>query len=351
MRVKKPFRALGRIVFSKAPIEAQLIVTRRCNLSCGYCSEYDHSSAPAPVQALKERIDALHRLQVVHISMLGGEPLLHPQIDEIVAYAASRAQVSITSNGFLLSEEMIERLNQAGLSNMQISIDTFRPEPSGYIQKSLKTILPKLERAKRLANFDLNVNVVLCPGSQDQFVELFRELRDLGVSVTIGLIHNERGKVEIGGAHSLALWDHFYREGSAISFVEYEYGRRLLLGQRPAWKCRAGARYLYVDEFGQAQFCSAQRGKLNKPISSYSRAEIRRQSGRHKGCESGCSIFCVYRASQVDNAPLALVGALVEMVVHGLRWRNGYARHREAVPQPAAPRPARRKEILPDLGQ
>ena len=41
MQVKNVIQAIPRILFTNAPMDAQLIVTRRCNLSCGYCSEYD----------------------------------------------------------------------------------------------------------------------------------------------------------------------------------------------------------------------------------------------------------------------------------------------------------------------
>jgi len=267
---------------------------------------------------LKNRIDALHRLQVVDITLLGGEPLLHPQIDKVVAYANAHAQVSITTNGFLLSDKLIERLNDAGLSNMQVSIDTLYPDTSGYIQKSMRSVAPKLERLKRLARFDVHVNTVLCENSKDQFTALLHELEKFGFFVSVGLVHNERGMVEISGSDYLDLWEYFFRKGTPASLIEYEYGRQLLQGQRPVWQCRAGARYLYVDEFGNAQFCSAQRGRLSKPIVQYTREDIRRHSRTYKGCEAGCSLFCVYRSSQVDNALLSMANAIYQM----LRWRQ-----------------------------
>ena len=90
MQVKNLVRLVPRMLFTNAPLDAQLIVTRRCNLSCGYCSEYDTFSEPVPVEDLKRRIDALHRLGAANITLLGGEPLLHPDIAEIVVYAGRR---------------------------------------------------------------------------------------------------------------------------------------------------------------------------------------------------------------------------------------------------------------------
>jgi MoaA/NifB/PqqE/SkfB family radical SAM enzyme len=314
MRLNNPVKSVKRIVIDKAPIEAQLIVTRRCNLSCGYCSEYDNFSQPIPLDLMKERIDALHRLKTVHISLLGGEPLLHPQIDDIVAYAGRQAQVSLTTNGLLLSEKMIQRLNDAGLSNMQISVDALRSDARGYIQKSFKSVEPKLQRLLQQAKFGINVNIVLCDGTKDDLRAMVDRLKELGVSVSIGLLHDEKGVIAITGADAVALWDYHYDNSNTIAHVEHDYGRQLLSGERPAWKCRAGARYIYVDEFGKAQYCSAQRGRLDKPITTYTKADLREQARSEKGCESGCAMFCSFRTSQLDNAPLDTVKAFYRVV-------------------------------------
>src|SRR5687768_1718870 len=128
MRVKSPLKALSSLIWHRAPIEAQLIVTRRCNLSCGYCTEYDDHSPEVPFETLKQRIDALHRLKVINIAMLGGEPLLHSRIADVIAYADRHAQVSMTTNAFLLSDKLIDELNGSGLANLQVSIDAAAPD-------------------------------------------------------------------------------------------------------------------------------------------------------------------------------------------------------------------------------
>ncbi len=210
MRIKKPFRTTGKVFFLKAPIEAQLIVTRRCNLSCGYCTEYDKFSTPIPLTKLKERIDALHRLNVVNITLLGGEPLLHPDIYEIVEFANRQAQVSITTNGFLLSENIIKRLNEAGLSNMQVSIDALRPDEDGYLQKSMNSVFPKLERLKQWALFQVHVNIVLCEKSKDEFKTMLETLKKISFYVSVNLIHDNRGMVMINDTEYLELWEYYH---------------------------------------------------------------------------------------------------------------------------------------------
>ncbi len=324
MQVRHPLRALVNLGFRGAPVEAQLIVTRRCNLSCGYCTEYDGVSAMIPVDILKQRIDALHRLHVVNISLLGGEPLMHPELPAIVAYGDRRAQVSVTTNGFLITEELIEQLNRAGLANMEVSIDSTKVDRTGYIQKSLKAVRAKLSLLRERARFDVHINLVLCGQTKDDFKETIRELGAAGFRLSIDLLHNSRGGIAIGGDEYVRLWQHYYAEAVPFSYIEEGYGTELLQGRGPKWHCRAGSRFLYVDEFGNVQFCSAQRGRLGKPVLEYTRKDLQEHARTLKGCESGCSMLCHYRDSSIDNQPLLAVASLLKMLVRrGRRGVNG----------------------------
>jgi MoaA/NifB/PqqE/SkfB family radical SAM enzyme len=304
MRVKHPVRSVLSLIFRRAPVAAQLIITRRCNLSCGYCYEYDAVSEMIPLATLKERIDALHRLRVVNIALLGGEPLMHPEVAAIVAHADRGAQVSLTTNGFLLTEDLIARLNEAGLANMEVSIDAMRQDRSGFIQKVLRTVEPKLHLLRRTARFDVAVNLVLCDRTKDEFKDTVDRINELGFPVSIDLLHGPSGQVEIGGPEYAGLWAHYYAKATPFSFLERDYGTRLLAGERPSWKCRAGSRFMYVDEGGRVQLCSAQRGRLGTPVVEYTRREARAQHQKYKGCETGCSLLCHYRDSAIDNRPL-----------------------------------------------
>ncbi len=317
MRIKSPLTTVKNLLFLKTPLEAQLIVTRRCNLSCGYCTEFDHQSPPVPLKDLKARIDALHRLGVINISLLGGEPLMHPDLLEIVEYANQGSQVSITTNGFLLKKDLIEKLNHSGLSNLQISIDALEVDPSDYIQKTLQKLISKLELLNAHATFDVHANVVLCESTKDTFKETVDQIRAFGYYVSIGLIHNDQGTVQIQGEDYLKLWDQHFANHSSHTTLDYEYGRQLLQGQHPQWRCRAGSRFLYVDEFGLVQYCSSQRNRLNKPLLAYTRADLKTQSNQAKGCEAGCSILCVYRDSMLDNAPVAIAKGAYQALLNG----------------------------------
>jgi MoaA/NifB/PqqE/SkfB family radical SAM enzyme len=339
MQVKNVLQAVPRMLFTNAPMDAQLIVTRRCNLSCGYCSEYDNFSEPVPVEDLKRRIDALHRLGAANITLLGGEPLMHPDIAEIVVYAGHKSNVSLVTNGFLLRNNIIESLNQAGLNNLTVSVDTLHADATRYIQKSLRSLRTRLERLKNLARFDVHVTAVLCESSKDDFLELIDEIKSFGFGMSVNLIHNAKGYVTIQGQPYLDLYEEFYSRGKPFTFLDYEYGKKLLQGERPEWKCRAGARYLYVDEYGKVQLCASQMGRLDKPIEEYTTADLNEHSKTYKGCEEGCSVGCAFRCSLLDDDKPQFVRSLMKGYLRGTMLDNGRQRSAE-VPRTPVPEAA-----------
>jgi len=111
------------------PVLAHVVVTRRCNLACTYCHEFDDFSKPVPTAELVRRIDLLARLGATVITLTGGEPLLHPDLDDVIRRLRGHGIVAIlVTNGYLLTPDRIKRLNTAGLDHLQISVDNVQPD-------------------------------------------------------------------------------------------------------------------------------------------------------------------------------------------------------------------------------
>ena len=121
------------------PILAQIVPIRRCNLACTYCNEFDAFSPPVPFPEMKERLDRLADLGVTIITVSGGEPMLHPNLDDIIRHIRRRGILAtLITNGYLLTAERIRGLNRAGLDYLQISIDNVSPDETS--KKSLKVL-------------------------------------------------------------------------------------------------------------------------------------------------------------------------------------------------------------------
>ncbi len=151
------------LVSTSHPILAHLIPIRRCNLSCTYCNEYDHVSPPVSVETLYRRVDRLAELGTGIVTISGGEPLLHPEVEEVIARIRRRGMIAgMITNGYLLTAERIDKLNRAGLDHLQISIDNVMPDPVSL--KSLKVLDRKLKLLSERALFHVNINSVIGAG-------------------------------------------------------------------------------------------------------------------------------------------------------------------------------------------
>src|ERR1700686_2351946 len=111
----REWRMLAKGVLSTDhPVLAHIIPIRRCNLACAYCNEYDDFSPPVPLATMRRRLDRLAELGTTIVTLSGGEPLLHPELDEIIAHVRSHGAISgMITNGYLLTAERIQRLNRA----------------------------------------------------------------------------------------------------------------------------------------------------------------------------------------------------------------------------------------------
>src|SRR5438105_5736494 len=190
------------------PIMAHIIPIRRCNLTCTYCNEYDDYSKPVPTDVMIQRINKLADLGTGIVTLSGGEPLLHPDLDDIIAAMRRRGVLAcMITNGYLLMPDRIEKLNRAGLDHMQISIDNVMPDDVS--KKSLKVLDKKLQMLAEYAEFHININSVVGGGihnPQDALVVSKRAI-ELGFTSTVGIIHDGDGQLRPLRAEEISVYE------------------------------------------------------------------------------------------------------------------------------------------------
>jgi len=284
------------------PLLAHIIPIRRCNLACTYCNEFDDFSQPVPTETMFQRVDKLADLGTSVITISGGEPLLHPELDAIISRIRKNGTISgLITNGYLLVAERIQRLNQAGLEWLQISIDNVTPDDVS--KKSLKVLDKKLQLLAEHAEFHVNINSVVGGGvrnPQDALVIGKRAL-ELGFSSTIGIIHDGQGQLQPLGDEERRIY-HEMKSMEKRSFTRVNaFQDNIALGRPNQWRCRAGARYLYICENGLVHYCSQQRGYPAIPLENYTVADIRREFLTEKSCAPHCTVSCVHQVSIFDS--------------------------------------------------
>jgi MoaA/NifB/PqqE/SkfB family radical SAM enzyme len=285
------------VVSTDHPVMAHIIPIRRCNLACRYCNEFDDFSKPIPLEMMKSRINHLARLGTTIVTLSGGEPLLHPELDQIIAHIRSHPMlVGMITNGYLLTADRIQRLNRAGLDHLQISIDNLMPDDVS--KKSLKVLDKKLQLLAEHADFHVNINSVVGSGTRNPHDALVvgRRAVQLGFTSTIGIIHDGDGQLRPLGDEEREV------------YLKMKQMENIAHGRPNNWRCRAGARYLYICEDGLVHYCSQQRGYPGVPLERYTVADIRREFLTEKGCAPHCTVSCVHQVSYMDfwRAPQTL---------------------------------------------
>ncbi|MCS6885941.1 MAG: radical SAM protein [Acidobacteriota bacterium] len=290
------------LLFTEHPVVAHVIPIRRCNLACGYCNEFDDYSKPVPVEVMKDRIDYLARLGLSALVFSGGEPLLHPQLEELVAHARSSGLlVGLITNGYLLTVDRIQKLNAAGLDYMQISIDNIEPDEVSV--KSLKVLDKKLRMLYEHATFGVNINSVIGGGvrNPEDALTIGKRAVELGFSTTVGIIHDGRGQLTKLSVLEQRVFEQLRRMGKTSYARFNKFQDNLAAGKPNDWRCRAGSRYLYVCEDGLVHYCSQRRGYPGVPLSEYTREDIRREYYTKKDCAPFCTVACVHKVATLDN--------------------------------------------------
>ena len=303
MRKIREYAMVARaLVRTSHPVLAQIVPTRFCNLSCAYCNEYDKVSEPVPFEEVIRWIDHLGRLETAMIGISGGEPLTHPQLDGIIRRIRQTGAIAgMITNGYLLTEERIERLNRAGLDHMQISIDNLVPDDVS--KKSLKVLDKKLEMLARYAEFHVNINSVVGGGirNPNDALTIGRRALELGFESTIGIIHDGDGQLKPLNEDEARVY-HAMADRKKTNYAQFDaFQDAIVRGQPNVWRCRAGSRYLYICEDGLVHYCSQQKGFPGVPLANYTRQDVKREFVTAKTCAPHCTIGCVHRISHIDH--------------------------------------------------
>ncbi|HYB43689.1 MAG TPA: radical SAM protein [Candidatus Methylomirabilis sp.] len=281
------------------PFLAQLIVTRRCNLACAYCTEYDKTSEPVPFDALQQRLERLRDLRTWAVSLMGGEPTLHPDLLRIVSTMRELGfrRRMMTTNGLVLTRPLVDGLSDSGLTHMSLSIDGVTRNP--ITVKVLDTLKDRLDVLAERARFEVVVSAVVGSAPAEEVVQVAEFAKSRGFTHRLLLLNDPEDKTGLS-ASAAAVYAEVTRSlGRPTAGRGY---REHLTGEGEApFRCRSGARYLYVDEFGVVRWCSETRTSFGKDLSDYTVDDLRWHFHSEKACSAQCRVACVRSVSALDR--------------------------------------------------
>jgi len=170
---------MGRARLLGVPFDVHLDLTYRCNERCLHC--YLEHASPDEMSAPEYRglLDRLAEAGVFFLTLSGGEPLLRPDLFEILAHARARAFcVKLKTNATLIGQPEAERIRDLGINQVDVSVYSHRPE--------------------------VHDAVTLVPGSFERSLHAIRLLRSLGQKVTLVHIVTRLASGDHPGVRALA---------------------------------------------------------------------------------------------------------------------------------------------------
>jgi MoaA/NifB/PqqE/SkfB family radical SAM enzyme len=169
-----------------APLFVIWEITGLCNLRCEHClsNAGEPLSNELSTQEAMRLIDYLESMKVFNINLSGGEPLMRPDIFELIDYASQkRFSIDLLTNGALITEEVLNRLEDSNIFNVQVSIDgigethdRFRGRDGTY-QRAIDAI-----KLLKNANYNVSISSTVTKQNISEIPRIIDMAIDLGIS-------------------------------------------------------------------------------------------------------------------------------------------------------------------------
>lgn len=235
--------------FQRPVSNLRISLNSGCNLRCIYCHREGECTPekPMPLDDLREVIGAAHRLGIRSIKFTGGEPLLRKDILDVIRSVPDGIESSMTTNGTLLAP-LAADLRAAGLSRVNISLDSLRPDSYAKITGTdhLGDALAGIEAARKAGLVPIKINMVLLKGINEDEIEDF-----------INLVSDDRQMV-LQIIELMDLGDCPYHADLSDLEVRIAASSRRVITRRMHHRkkyCYGGAEIEFVRPLHNSEFC------------------------------------------------------------------------------------------------
>lgn len=264
----------------RAPEQLQYLmfkITGRCNSNCQYCSHAASNTENGmkhdiPKDIILKTIHEAAQLGVSAISVSGGEPLMRPDICEIIQEIIDEGVVPVLLTNGLLLPSMWDTLGAMGLKYVIISFDSmvkeiYEKQRGCSFEKALAGIDAAVKMKKKYADVEVHVSAVLTRNNQDDFINLVEYMTSRGIKTQISPFHNylnrkndisirERKKIENLVDTLIKMKEAGYLIASSKGFIEHLTAFFCEGKAVPDnYICKVGYTNLFVDVYGNVRPC------------------------------------------------------------------------------------------------
>ena len=333
MTFNKALRVVSQALTPNRPYHVQWMVTRKCNYRCRGCNVWrERDDEELSTEEIKRGLDILRRIGVLEVTISGGNPLLRPDIDEIIEYASRFFITTIYDNGSMAGKK-IEALRKADF--VAISIDSLDPEKHNYIKGVRGAWKEAMASVEKL--HEEGINVVISPTISQlnlyEIVDLTRYFVNKEIPVwyclySYDVMHSSDELFSIGKEDEeflirdkkfmVKLCDLLLEMKKKSSYIlittkTLKTIRDLYSSNKRTWKCHALRSFFMINHRGEISGCH-----LQKPVASIFNLpelwnsekfnELRKRYSECKKCAYLCYIFYSLHGSVIGNLQIAKDG-------------------------------------------
>jgi MoaA/NifB/PqqE/SkfB family radical SAM enzyme len=304
---KVVLRTLRNVLMAR-PYLAHLCLTHQCNLKCYYCRAWQVTFDSLGLGHWMKIIDRLDQMGVAVISITGGEPLLHPDIFQIIEYANRKGlYVRLTTNG-TMHQSRYDKLMDTNIDAISISLDDVQGDdlPNSKASPKILRTIRHMYEDRRSDRIRLSISMVLHEGNCDSVAHSLRTLQaqfpDLKVFVQPvvtgkGLFRHEEVQ-EVKMCRTLASY-------ANVLDPEYYFAFCEKIQAEKRWTCQAGERFFDIKPDGQFYICQDFATELNILDEAFLSAWRAYDFSKIRSECAGCTYSC-YVLTQEGFKPNAL---------------------------------------------
>jgi MoaA/NifB/PqqE/SkfB family radical SAM enzyme len=293
------------------PIIAYLFTEWKCNLDCHYCWSFDNRIKGMTEEVARRSIDWLHSTTCRVLALMGGEPLLRPQLVHKVCYYAAKKGfwIYLPTNAYLLRPEVTDRLLDAGVAIINFAVDAVDEKPGlpkalNSVRKNFDYLLRKQYKYGLAVFFNINI----CRTNLDDVRQLTQIARDNGIATDYHInespmIEQEHFKHYDNNSTYITIEDwpqvdalidwiiEKNRQGYKMvnSIKRLNDMKEFLRGRVEPWNCRAGQNSIIIRTDGTLAPCFPMYSATQEwgTIENH-KFEVRQLNEMKKTCQSHC---------------------------------------------------------------
>jgi MoaA/NifB/PqqE/SkfB family radical SAM enzyme len=314
-----------------------LYLTRKCNLDCSYCGAIRHvENRKLTVDEWKRVIDMTAKTHFL-FAFTGGEPLVYKHAPEVIEYASQYGLCDLQTNGHLLTDERLDRLN--GLFRISISLDSLEEAGSPkYVHAGFSDMLERTAAMGRKKGYYVSVTSVVTKANMHKVPEVVRYLTERDIELDILLYHDGLTEENWQRHSDPALGFNtpesvreledlgkrlkdMKRQGFLIATLDsYLDGMHRYIQGEKAVTCRAGRDYMAIDTDGRVMACIDTAATSNNALEIDSLASIEKElvNSIPKGCHCWWECWQIY--DHAREHPFQV--AQERLNVSWRKWRN-----------------------------